>query len=259
MKYNINNVSQATGEFVTANSPMILLGTGITAGIFAVGAAAIGGYKARERVDQIRQNPRYDELDRKSMIMVYIKEVGPVFIPAALLTGAMIFTTCSCYKEQNKRLAAATAAAAFEAEAFRRYVASAKKIFGEDAEKEVRKEVKESMKDEVILETEKGNTIALPNAQLFRDSLTKQYFVSTKDDIQEQLMDFNMRIMIDGYMTLDDWCDYLGLDHVFNGNRMVWDEKNLPITIDYKAVIAPDGRSALEILYSSHPKDWMRH
>ena len=60
--------------------------------------------------------------------------------------------------------------------------------------------------------------------------------------------------MCDGYVSLNDFYDELGLDHIDVGDDLGWKVDQGKLDVDFGSQIASDGRPCITIEYSVAPK-----
>lgn len=237
------------------DAPKLLVGSGIASGIGATVLCGVNTVKAVRAVDDIQRDPKYDEYDKKSMAKVYAKTLVPLYAPVVILSAGSVACNVSGFSLQTKRLTNTIIAATEAAEMARGALYSYKKHAEEVMSDEQKKKVEDAVAQEQTVKAKAPDDILITKGgnQLFRDSITGQYFWSTREAVSDALVEFNLRMPCEGFINLDEWCDMLDIEHVATGNRQGWDDRYMPLRIDYVPVIAPNGVAALQLSYSVLP------
>lgn len=258
-----NVIGKVTIDVFKKYTPQILTGVSVTAGAGATVLCGINSVKARDIIEEIRCDAKYDNYDKKDLAVLYFKELVPLYGPVLALQIASAAAGIGGMAIQTKKLNAATAtgiaaleAAALSREALESYKKHTKDILTEEQQKEVEKRVQEDTK---------YTDIRYANAaepQLFLDSATGQRFYSTREHLAESITVFNNKMLSWRMVSINEWIDIVDVDeyiHVCGGDERGWDDRYMPLTISYRPVALPDGRSALEIEYSCPPNESYRH
>lgn len=245
------------------HTPQILTGVGVAAGAGATVLCGVNSVKASNIVEDIRCDAKYDRYSKKELAKLYFKELAPLYGPVVALELISAGSSIAGIAIQTKKLNAATAtsiaaleAAALSREALESYKKHTKDILTEEQQKEVEKRVQEDTK---------YTDIRYANAaepQLFLDSATGQRFYSTREHLAESITVFNNKMLSWRMVSINEWIDMVDVDeyiHVCGGDERGWDDRYMPLTISYRPVALPDGRSALEIEYSCPPNESYRH
>lgn len=255
----MSNVVEKVGnnviDIVTKDAPKLMVGSGVVAGVGATVLCGVNTVKAVREVDDIKRNPQFDNCTEKELAKVYFKRLAPLYAPVVILSGASIALNVGGFSVQTKRLTgalvAATEAAEISRECLMSYKKHAKDILNEEQQEELKRRVHEeasgtaSNPDDII--------IAKGGNQLFRDSITGQYFWSTREKIADALIEFNLRMTSEFFISVDEWCDLLDIEHTLTGDQIGWDDRYMPMRIDYSAMIAPNGAAAVQLNYSVPP------
>lgn len=132
-----------------------------------------------------------------------VRDCWKYYIPAAVVgagTIACIFGSNGLNKKSQKELMAAYIAVQQTYSAYRKKVAER---VGEEEEHDICKEVNEEAKDT------NGDAI-----RLFYEPNSKRYFHATLAQVIEAAYRFNRALALDGYVSVNEWCDYLGADEL---------------------------------------------
>lgn len=141
------------------------------------------------------------------------KVAAPIFIPT-VLSGV---STIACIISTNvfNRLQQASMASAYAllSNSYREYRNKLKEIHGEEADLEVISNIaSEKFPEEEIPE----------GFVLFFDQYSKRYFESTKEDILKAIYNFNRLFAFNGYVSINDFYDFLQIPHIDGGDEVGW-------------------------------------
>lgn len=262
---NLKLIANDSVDILRKNSPKILLGAGIVLGVGAVVSSGVASFKASDIVRDIQCDPKCD--DKKVAFKEYCKRIIPLYIPVAILETGSAMCLVKSYDINAKRLAAATALVEVSAETLRLYRDKAEKVLGKEKAKEIEKEVR---KEQNI-----GETSAVTNSsdiQWFKDELTGQEFISTKDAVKSANLEFMARLNVEMMLSVNEWLDILDdytlecqkdpirqLMHTLDGDDRGW-ESGYPIYVYTNDVcMGSKGQSCIKLTYSLPPKPNYRH
>lgn len=218
----------------------------ILSGVSAIGviATAVTAVRATPRaIELIRSDSRtnhdgdpdaYTKAEAvKSAWKCYIL---PVTIGTA--TIACIFGSTAMSKKQQASLVSAYA---LMSESYREYTKKVKDICGEDTHKRII--------DEIAKENANPDTIMTPGIfgattldfnsemdevpHLFYDAYTKRYFESTISKVLKAEYHLNRNFTLGGYLTLNDYLEFLGLERDPAGDDVGWDISDGYTWIDF--------------------------
>lgn len=241
------------GVFDTARKyqPEILTGLGIGGFATTVIMAVKATPKAIKRMEDVKKkHPK--ETDKKAYYKDVAFKVAPVYIPTAVVGSLATCCIVGASSVNYKRNAALATAYTISERALKEYQNKVVETIGEKKEEAVRAAIAKDhvdknalVKHEVIF-TGNGETTCM-------DGLHGRFFKSDAESIRRSVNDLNRRMLIEGYVSLNDFYDELGLAHVDAGDYVGWridkgyvdvsfysilDEKNNPILVlDYK--VAP--------------------
>ena len=251
------------------NSPKILLGAGLALELGAIVASSSASFKAHDIIKDIHEDPK--RKDKKWLTKEYALNVIPLYIPVAILAGGSAVCLIKSYDINAKRLAAATALAEVSMETLRIYKDKARKALGEEKVKELEKEVKEEQEKIDIQKRSEITDDPSCDIQWFKDELTQQEFLCTKENIVRANLDFSTRLQSEMMISVNEWIDILNdwsfkcndgnyqLQHVLDGDDRGW-ECGYPIYIDCKKPgLTSRGKSCLILEYSLPPRTGYRY
>lgn len=261
-------ISGYTLDSLKHHSPKILLGAGLVLELGAIVASGSASFKAHDKIADIHNDPRCK--NKKWLTKKYLTNIVPLYIPVALMASGSAVCLIKSYDINAKRLAAATALAEVSVETLRLYKEKAKKALGEEKVKELEEEVREEQKQKDI-STVKDGLDSDSDIQWFKDELTGQEFLCTKENIVRANLEFTNRLQSEMMISVNEWIDILNdwsfncgdgnyqLQHILDGDDRGW-EQGYPIYIETKkAGLRSNGKSCLMVQYSLPPRLGYRH
>lgn len=265
---NLMETANDSMDILRKNSPKILLFGGIGLGVAALGMTSFASFKASEIVMNTHKDPR--ARDKKWLAKQYFTKILPLYVPVAVLEAGSVICLVKSYDISAKRLAAATALAEVSVETLRIYRDKAKEVLGKEKAEELEKEVR-SQKDDIHEQLEMHGD---PHTYIvwFKDELTGQDFLSTKEKINEATLELNLRLHSQMNVSLNEWIGILNdvslsfsndntfqLSEVLNGEDCGWEE-GYPIYVHYDETgVTKNGLPCFKLVYSLPPKPNHRH
>lgn len=196
--------------YLKKQSPLILaiLGAGgtIATGIFAAEATP----KAMRRVRQA-EIEKGDKLTKLEIV----KAAAPAYIPTAgiaVTTITCIFASTALSRRQQASLASAYAVLD---RIHKEYKEKVIELYGEDADKEIRREiVRNHIPDDQLPPWDEN--------QIFYEEHYGKFFERTREQVLEAEYHFNRNFALRGYATLNEFYEFLGLPKTSEGEALGW-------------------------------------
>lgn len=191
------------------HSPELLTGLGIV----GFGATILSTIKATREVDKTIKKIDYeldDDIPKKEEVWIKTKAVAPIVAPTVILGVSSVACVIGANKIQAARLASATAAYQITTRAFDEYKDAVIEEIGEKKEQKVRDKIAEKHIEESTYDIPQPMTAT----QLFMESLTGQYFRSTKEEVLQGVMRFQKALMVEDYLTVSEFFDYLEIEEL---------------------------------------------
>lgn len=252
MNSKINNFIKNTKCFLGKHSPEILTGIGVAGMVTSTVLAVKATPKALVLLEEARTNED-GTLEDKLTILETVKVAWKPYVPAIAVGIASISCIIGASRVNYKRNAALATAYALSERTLINYRDKVIETLGEKKEKEVRDKISQDQIDrkpisssQVII-TPKGNT-------LFMDSITGRYFRSDLDSIKKAVIELNMEISHQNYISLNEFYSNIGLDRISNGDNLGWNIDNGYVEIDYSTCLADNDEPCIVIDYISQPK-----
>ena len=252
MNSKINNFIKNTKCFLGKHSPEILTGIGIAGMVTSTVLAVKAFLKALMLLEEARTNED-GTLGDKLTIIETVKVAWKPYVPAVAVGIASISCIIGASRVNYKRNAALATAYALSERTLINYRDKVIETLGEKKEKEVRDKIsqdeidKKPISSSQVIITPKGNT-------LFMDSITGRYFRSDLDSIKKAVIELNMEISHQNYISLNEFYSNIGLDRISNGDNLGWNIDNGYVEIDYSTCLADNDEPCIVIDYISQPK-----
>lgn len=206
----MNKLVRNTKLFVSRNGSTILT---CMAGVGLVATAVLTAQatpKALTRVENAREEKGEDLTKVETVIAA-----APAYIPP-ILTGVATLACMFGANTLNKRQQASMASAyALLDTSYKEYKKKVEELYGEGANDKVKEEIAKDKYAESELVPE-------PGMQLFFDDFSGRIFESTIAKVQEAEYNLNRDLSMQGYATLNDFYNYLGLERIEGGDQLGW-------------------------------------
>ena len=247
-KPNLSKFFADTKVVLAKHSPEILTGIGIAGMITTTVLAVRATPKAMRLIDAKKEEERVDELKPIDVVKVAWKP----YIPAAV-TGVMSITCLVGASSVNaKRNAVLATAYTLSETALKEYKDKVIETVGEKKEQVIREKINKDHLDKTpfnkgtVVITEKGNTMCL-------DYHSGRYFKSDKSHIERAVNELNKTLLLENYVSLNQFYDELGLEHTELGYDLGWNMDDGLIEIDFSSHLLDDGTPVLVMNYQVAP------
>jgi hypothetical protein len=245
---NIKTMAKSVWAGAKKHSPEILIGMGIAGAASSVIFAVKATPKAMILLEEKRQELGVEKLEAKEII----KTAAPVYIPTAVSFGVSVACIVGASSVNARRNAALTAAYTLSESTLRTYRDKVLETVGEDKEREIRQKAAIEQQQR----TPEPQTLVASSAtgqlKCF-DSLSGRYFVSTKNEIDKAVNEFNRQLRDDMRISLNDWYDLIGLDTNKLGDMLGWDIERGYVETCYASRLDEDGLPCLVVNYVEPP------
>lgn len=245
---NIKTMAKSVWAGAKKHSPEILIGMGIAGAASSVIFAVKATPKAMFLLEEKRQELGVENLEAKEII----KTAAPVYIPTAVSFGVSVACIVGASSVNARRNAALTAAYTLSESTLRTYRDKVLETVGEEKEREIRQKAAIEQQQS----TPEPQTLVVSSAagqlKCF-DSLSGRYFVSTKNEIDKAVNEFNRQLRDDMRISLNDWYDLIGLDTNKLGDMLGWDIERGYVETCYASRLDEDGLPCLVVNYVEPP------
>lgn len=248
-KPNLSRFFRNAGVSIRKHSPAIMTAIGIAGMTTTVILAVKATPKALEKIEEKKNEKWVDKLTPVDTV----KATWKCYIPAAI-TGV---TSAACLIGANtvgaKRNAALAAAYKLSETALAEYREKVVETFGEKKDQLIREKVADKhVKENPVTQ---NNVIFTGNGDSqCLDLMSGQYFLSNIDKVKKAENEINKQMLEDGYVSLNDFYDYLNIDHTGFGDLLGWNLDDGLIALQYSSHLTPEGVPCLAIQYVVPPK-----
>ena len=206
----MNNLLRHTKLFFSRNGSTILTCMGGVGLVATAVLTATATPKAMTRVDKAREE-KGEELTKVEVVIA----AAPAYIPP-VLTGLATLGCMFGANTLNKRQQASMASAyALVDTSFKEFKKKVGEVYGEDAVQKVQAEIAKDKYEESDIQPEDG-------MKLFYDDFSGRLFESTLEKVQKAEYNINRDLSMQGYATLNQFYDYLGMVPIESGNDLGW-------------------------------------
>lgn len=236
-----------TGVFLHRNSPTILT----VIGAVGVVATAILAVKATPKAVKRLEKATYEKGEDLTKLEV-VQVAGPSYIPTVVMGAATIACMFGANALNKQKQASLASAYALMDRSFKEYRSKLIELKGEEVDREVR--------DAVIREHCDYHVIGLdiPDKKLkFYDEISGRCVECYERDIVDAEYHLNRNYVLAGYVTLNDFYDFLGLSHTKEGAEIGWSTDSGYYWIDFRhrAVKRKDGSIRHVVIEAILPPD----
>lgn len=195
--------------YLQRNSPTILSCIG-SAGVIATAALAVKVTPKAVRLLEKAVSEKGEDLT----VLEIIQVAGPSYIPAILVGLSTIVCIFGANVLNKRQQAAITSAYMLLENTHKEYQRKVKEMLGEDMDVLVKKSItKDRYANVDICETEE---------QLFYEFNHGEFFERTKEDVLSAEYHFNLHFRSQGYASLNDFYEFLGLPKTEYGETLGW-------------------------------------
>lgn len=255
-KESVTNLFKNMQMRISNHSPEILTAIGIT-GMIATTVMAV---KATPKAIRLLEEKKAENDGQELCAVDTVKTTWRCYIPAAV-TGV---TSVACLIGANsvhvKRNAALATAYKISETAYKlsetarsEYRDKVVEVIGEKKEQAVREQIakdkleKDPVGNREVIITAKGDTLCY-------DGIFGRYFKSDMETIKRAINEINRRIVVHGYVSLNEFYNEIGLSSTEIGDQLGWNIDDAQIDIDYSSHLADDGTPCLVIYYNVAPR-----
>ncbi|QGJ88029.1 membrane protein [Gordonia phage Avazak] len=256
----ISDVAKSIEKFALNNSPAILTSVAVTGTLTTAVLAGQASFKAARLIAEA-ENEVLDEdatsvklrgpIENKEKVQL----VWTLYIPTATACLTTVMAIVAVNQIGSRRTAAMAAAYSVTEKAFGEYREKVVTKLGEKKEQAVRDEIAQDRVD--ANPPTPQQLIMVGDAEvLCYDQFSGRYFNSTMETIKQGQNDINFQIINEGYASLNDFYESIGLEHLNVGDEFGWStDKKLEVKIS--TVLSKDSRPCIAVDYYTTPfKDY---
>lgn len=249
-KVNVKPLVKACKVGLTKNAPTILTMTGIT----AMASSTYWAVKATPKALALKEKAEVEKnkkagtfkgdkvndwipLTKVEIVQTCWRCYAPAFI-TGVLGAACLIGANSMNLRKNAALAAAYALSETN---FKEYREKTLEEVGEKKEEKIRNAVAEEkitknpVNPSTVLETGNGDTLCY-------DAICGRYFKSSIEKLKSALNELNMELVQDGYVSLNQYYDLIGLPDGMLGDDLGWsiNDHHSTVQLDLSAQLTKD-------------------
>lgn len=221
-KFNMSAIFNDGLKAVKKYTPEILTGIGITGMVTTTVLAVRATPKALILIEEKKRAKKFEGSDNPELTKIEtVKAAWKCYIPAAVTGVCSIACLVGASSVNARRNAALAAAYTISETALSEYKEKVIETVGEKKEQAVRDAI---AKDKVesnpvtqnnVILTDNGNTLCF-------DSLSGRYFKSDIEQIRRAVNNLNERLLLDTYVSLNEYYDEIGLEEIHIGDQLGW-------------------------------------
>ena len=250
-KPNLPKVVKTVQTGLRKYQPEILTGIGIGGMITTTIMAVKATPKALDCMAEVKEK-HANESDRKAFCKDVLVKVAPIYIPAAIIGGLSISCLIGASSVNYKRNAALATAYTLSETALKEYQDKVVETIGEKKEEAVRASIAKDRVDNApavereIVITGNGSTRCF-------DPISARYFESDIETIRRSINELNRRMLIDDYISLNDFYHEIGLEGTEIGEDIGWRVDKGFVEVSYHAILDKHGVPCLAMDYHVAP------
>lgn len=208
----MNKLLISSKLFLKRNASTILTGIG-AGGVIATTIMAVKATPTAMVLLEEAEEEKGEELTTLETVQI----AAPAYIPT-IVTGAATIACIFGANALNKRQQAALMSAyALLDNSYREYKKKVGEIYGDEAHDTIRTEIAKGKREE-------GKPVVKEGQELFYDEFSGRYFNATNYDVSHAEYCINRDIQTQGWATLNDFYEYIGVDPVDGGDALGWSE-----------------------------------
>ena len=248
MRMNISSSIKTVKSVITANSPVLLLGTAI-AGVVTTGVlSARAGYQARGIVDDATAD-KGEPLDTVEKVkLTWLCYAVPAVTGASTLASVVGLHTI-----HTKRANAMAALYAVTSTRLDDVQEKAEELLGAKKTQQLKDDLAQKVLDRDPIEDHEV-LITGNGTELCYDEFSGRYFMGSIAIVENAVNEINRALIDDGGADLNDFYDHLGLKPIQIGTRMGWKGGD-KVDVKFGSALTTDGRPAIAITFRTEPKD----
>lgn len=248
------DATKAIEKFTSDHATLILTGIGVAG---TISTAVLTGKATIKAIDHIEEKHQlsmdsFHKLDKKTILA----DSWKFYIPAVTTGSVTVGCIIAANRIGTSRAAAMAAAYTMSDKAFVEYKEKVKEHIGIGKEQKIKDDVAQQQ----VTNNPPSTTMVIQGIeQIVYDPMSGRYFASTMEEVKRAMNEVNYRINADGYATLSEFYDAVGLPQTELSHEVGWNRDKL-MEITFSTVLTPESKPALSIDYRVLPiRDFHRH
>lgn len=243
---DISEIKKVAQKFLIDNSPTILTTVGV---VGTVSTAVLTG-RASYRAAELIADERSSRINREALTgKEKLELTWTLYIPPFTLGVLTVASVMGANHISTRRAAGLAAAYSLSEKAFAEYREKIVTKLGEKGERGVRDEVAQDRVNNTVGSRE---VIIVGTDVLCYDAFTGRYFNGSVDGLKKAENEINHRILNDGYASLSDLYDLIGLAKTESSDEVGWRSEKL-FEFEFSTVLSEDGRPCIYVGYRVEP------
>lgn len=241
---NLSVLGKATQRFVIDNSPQILTVVGV---VGTVSTAVLTGKAAYKAAQVLNENGRevYVTLEPKEKLALTWK----LFVPAVGTSALTIVCIIGANHINGSRAAGLATAYLLSEKTFDEYRAKVIEKMGPKKEQEARDEIAQ----ERVHRNDDSSLIVVSGTDVVcYDMFSDRYFTGSMEGLKQAQNNLNHRMLSDGYASLADLYELIGLPITKYSEQIGWVSDEL-LELTFSTVLSEDQRPCLAIDFRTKP------
>lgn len=246
----IAKYAKSIAKMASDNSPTLLTSMAVAGTFTTALLTGKASWRAAEIINQ-EEMKSGTAADFKQRFKERFPVVWKLYIPPVIVGAGTIACVIGANTVSSRRNAALLSVYTLSESAMKEYKEKVVEQIGDVKETKIRDAIAQ---DQVNASPPQTSEIVFTGEGevLFRESLTGRYFKSEMEAVRKSVNDLNARLLNDGYVSLNDLFDELGLPVTGFGEEMGWKSDKL-IEPQYSAVMAEDNKPCISIGYTNTP------
>lgn len=244
-------------RFTERNASTILTGVGVMGVLSSIAAGITVTPQACKLIDLEKEELAKDlGIPKDEVVLPKVEVVTLVwklYIPTAVLGALTIGSIIWANRIGAEKAAALAGLYAISEKALKEYQEQVVKEIGEKREQKVKDDIAQNKLDQNPVNP--GLVLVGEGETLVFDSLSGRYFKSSMEQLRRIQNDFNRDLLIEDYMTLNQFYDAVGLEHTSLGDDIGWSTEFGLLNMTFSAKVASNGKPCLVLGYAVGPQN----
>ena len=244
----MNSLLSMSQKFLKRNSATILTCVG-AAGVVATTVTAVKATpKALALLDQATE-----EKGEQLTTLEKVKIAGPAYIPTAILGAGTLACIFGANVLNKRGQASLMSAYALIDSSYKDYKKKVDEIHGKEGGEQIRAEIAKDKYKEYPSKP-------MDDKRLYYDFYSSRYFESTPLTIQKAEYEMNRILMLDDYVSINDWYSLLDVEPLEHGDDIGWTTcENMSaywqtwIDFHHEPVVMDDGLECVIVSFGQDP------
>lgn len=244
----VSTLFKSAKKSIVKHSPEILTGMGISCMVTSTIFAVAGTPKALQLLEKAKKERNEDKLKPLDVV----KTSWKCYVPSIAFGLTGIGCLIAANSVHLRRNAALTMAYTLSESALHEYRNKVVETIGEKKEEEVRDAI---AKDKIANNPVSNSEVFIVKQgdTLFFDTLSKRYFKSDIEEIRKIVNELNRRMLIENYISLNDFYYEIGLSSIPVGDDIGWNVYKGYIKVYFSAQLTDDNRPCAVLNYDVAP------